>query len=439
MAPKLPPGEHRRLDYENIRLLWGVRSGPSRWTAIVFSAGQRLLGGSGSAAPARAWYRRYAWAQHRRDRGTLSALLAFFKTPARHARDAWRGVHPYGPVVRDTHGVSLWTQRRHMLWLGLRHGFDANTYYSLWLYRPERRRRAGEYLRWQEAALLYRLVGVRDAMDDLLICDDKNRFDRWCCEHGLPTPRTLATFEGGVVSGGGPVTLPDRDLFSKPFDSYGGAGARRWECIAPACWRGHDGREYDLAALTAALHTQSMSGRVLLQECLTNHPAVAHLSSGALCTARIMTIRPPGGQPELLAALFRMATGGASTDNINNAGVGSAVDLATGQLGPGVQWYTPLLVSEVTRHPDTGATIPGARLPLWNEACALALDAHRRLPAIAVVGWDVAFTPEGITLVEANWAPSVDVMQASSGVPFGDTRFMRLLDTHLRRSFATEE
>jgi len=434
----LNPAAYPRLEAHNVRLLDGVRTGPGRWAALRFAVTQRVFGlGLGKEAAVRAWYRRYSWRLDRRELGRAGAALALLKTPPRVVRQAWRAAATHGPAVREAHGVPVRTQFLQLAWLGLRLGFDGDSYYRFWLFRRDRRRRAHRYIQMHEAAFLYRVLVVREAMDDFLITEDKRRFEPWCREHGLPTVPVLAEFaDGCLVAPDPPRPLPARDLFSKPTDQYGGEGARRWRSVGGGRWADGAGGHYDHTALMAALAAQSRGGRVILQECLVNDPALAHLSSGALCTVRILTARPPGGAPEPVCALYRMSVGESSTDNFSVGGIAAPVDLATGRLGPGVRGDPRLLVAPVSRHPDTGAALDGSLLPYWEEAKALALRAHTRLRALACVGWDVALTPAGPVLIEGNFAPGARLAQAPSGVPLGETNYLRYLDAHLRRSFS---
>lgn len=435
--PRSEAAPPARLEAHHLAVLSSVRSGPGRAAALRFAVEQHLFGlGFGRAAGVRAWYRRYDWLHTKRSLGTAGAMRALAKRPARIAREAWRAVAAHGPAVRELHGVSLWSQRLQILWLGLRGGLDGESYYRFWLFRPERRRRAHEYVQQHEAGLVYRILALRGAMEDLAITEDKRLFERWCREQGLPTVPILAELAAGTfVPPGAPVELPGRDLFSKPVDSYGGAGARRWTYTGRGTWRGADGATHDRMALLDVLVAQSRACGVLLQECVENDPRVAHLSSGALCTARLLTIRPPGGRPELLCAVYRMATGGQSTDNLSIAGLAAPVDPATGRLGPAVRSDARAVIAPVATHPDSGKTIAGSVLPHWREATALAVDAHARLPRIACVGWDVALTASGPVLIEANWAPGARLAQAPSGVPLGATNFTRYLEAHLKLAF----
>jgi hypothetical protein len=427
-----------RLEAHNVALLAHVRSGPAWLTRVSFGLEQRLFGlGFGREAAARAWYRRYDWMQTRRQRGVLGVLRALIKRPARIAREAWHAVATHGTAVRDVHGTPLWTQRLQIAWLGLRRGLDPESYYRFWLFRADRRRIAHLFIQQHEAGLLYRVLAVREAMHDFSITEDKRLFAEWCREHSLPTIPVLAEFvDGAMVVPESLLSLPVTDLFSKPIDSYGGEGATRWRYAGHGTWRAPDGAACDRRGLIAALVEQSKERGILLQTCIDNDPSVAHVSSGALCTARIITIRPPAGAPELVSAVYRMATGGQSTDNFSIAGLAAPIDLTTGRLGTAVRSDPRLVIAPVAVHPDTKATIEDTYLPWWSEARALVLTAHAKLPSIACVGWDVALTPTGPVLVEANWAPGARLAQAPSGVPLGETNFMRYLDAHMRATFS---
>jgi hypothetical protein len=429
------PDAYRRLDAHKVRQL-AVRTGPGPLTTLRFAVTQRIIAGTGGAAASlRAWYRRYLFAQERRDLGTARAILAVLKTPARVARTAWRDVRAFGPAARDRYGVSLLTQYRQLAWLALFRGINTDSYYRYQLFRADRRRQAHQFIQSVEIAALYRVLVVREAMDDFVVTEDKGVFERWCREHDLPTPAVLAEFEGGHPLSAGGAALPDRDLFSKLADGYGGAGARRWTMVAPGLWTADDGVVRDRHSLFMALARQSEGGRVILQERVENHPALRGFSSGALCTARILTSRAPDGAPELARAAFRMPVGDSSTDNYSQGGIAAAVD-EHGRLGTAVQAHERLIGVEVLAHPDSGVAFAGFQLPEWSAAAALAIRAHSQLTRIACVGWDVALTIEGPVLIEGNFAPGVKSMQMPFAAPLSATNYLAHIDAHLRRSFA---
>jgi hypothetical protein len=70
-------------------------------------------------------------------------------------------------------------------------------------------------------------------------------------------------------------------------------------------------------------------------------------------------------------------------------------------------------------HPVTGARVKGFRLPDWHRALDLTLRAHRVFYDFPSIGWDVALTPEGPVLVEANYNWNAVTTQQASGRPLG--------------------
>ena len=50
---------------------------------------------------------------------------------------------------------------------------------------------------------------------------------------------------------------------------------------------------------------------------------------------------------------------------------------------------------------------PRTRIPWWTEAVELVCGAALRFPALRTLGWDVAITPDGPRVIEANahWGP----------------------------------
>jgi putative polysaccharide biosynthesis protein len=77
--------------------------------------------------------------------------------------------------------------------------------------------------------------------------------------------------------------------------------------------------------------------------------------------------------------------------------LGRAVGLAPEGMG----------LTEVEIHPKTGVAFAGFRLPFWPQACGLVEEAASRLVPLQTLGWDVAFTPTGPVIIEANsaWGP----------------------------------
>jgi hypothetical protein len=420
------------------------RPGPRNRTALRLW--RRLLSaGSGEVAELRGWERVINWHNPQLPPYQRYSVRRFVKLPARAAREAVADVRRFGDEVTAEGGVSRARQLWQLWWLKVRHGLGPQAYLDFRLYRPDRWRRAGEYVALPEFARVMRHLIAHAPDTDAWMLRDKRRFDAWCREHDFPTVSTLVEWQDGEVvdsslAGG---VLPQRDLFSKPADSTGGYGTSRWLYDGRGGYVGADGRARrpdelyaELAQLSQTLPRRygRMSRRILLQRHLYNHPSLAPFTRGALSTVRIVTYRFPDAAPQLLFGACRMPIGDAPADNFHYGGVVAPVDPTGALLGPAIRRRGAVIV-DVERHPDTGAEIAGFRLPFWDEAVALVLRAHGTLRRVTVVGWDVALTEDGPLLVEGNMISDPDIAQAPTGVPLGATPLVRCLNAHLRACF----
>jgi len=417
-----------------------ARRPPSRLWHLLLSAG------TGDVAQFRGWDRLIVWRSHATAAERRHAVKRFLKLPARAAKLAYADVKAFGREVEKRSGVSRGRQFSQLWWLRARHGMDTQPYLDYRLYRPDRWPRAADYVAGKEFFRVIRyLIAEHGSSSDAPVLHDKRDFDGWCREHGFPSVSTLMEWhEGEVVhsnlAGG---NLPAGDLFSKPADATGGHGTSRWLYDGRGGYVGADGRARQPAELMEELAELSrtlpgrygrLSRRILLQPHLHNHHALRPLTSGALSTIRVVTYRFPRGEPQLLFAAYRLPVGNAPADNFHYGGIVAPVDLATGRLGPPIRREGRVVV-DVERHPDTGAVIAGHQLPHWDETVRLVLRAHATLRRVVTVGWDVAPCEDGPVLVEGNLASDPDIAQAPSGVPLGDTPFVRCINAHVREHF----
>ncbi|HEU4630919.1 MAG TPA: sugar-transfer associated ATP-grasp domain-containing protein [Gemmatimonadaceae bacterium] len=400
------------------------------------------------AARLRGWARVLEW-READTAGRLRLVKRAVWTPVRAWKEAREEVARSGADVEAVTGLSPRTQHRQLCWLGARHALVTGSYLDYQLFRPERRRRAAEYLQEAEffrvAHWLQRAVPNRDGYPIL----DKPAFEQWCRRHGLAVVPTLLEYHNGelVTSmlGDAPAAaLPRCDLFSKPSDGTGGHGTARWRYVGerdgePA-WMGGDGALRSADALLGEIARVSRtlphkygiaSNRILVQPCLRNHRDLLPLTPGGLCTVRVLTYRHPGGEPRVALASYKMPVGDAPADNFCYGGIIAPVDLATGRLGEAIRRRGAVPVP-IERHPDTGTVIAGHQLPLWSETLTLArraLEAGFERPTI---GWDIAITDDGPVLVEGNTKSNPDVAQAPSGVPLSATPFPAAIDAYMR-------
>jgi hypothetical protein len=258
-------------------------------------------------------------------------------------------------------------------------------------------------------------------------------FYRYAEALGLRTPRLL-----GVIDAGGPgwshtgrviadaaafaafvaEDLPD-EFVLKPSGGYHGRGVR--------VLRREGGRLVDTAGiatspagLLAGLRADPEFSVFVVQERLHNHPALlALVDVPTLQTLRIVTLVDRAGGCEAVYAVLKLAFAGGDADNFQSGRSGNGlvdVSLEDGRLG---MLRLPRADGcGFERRPDvpgTGARVEGVRLPDVPEARDLACEATLRLWPARTLGWDVALTPSGPVLAEANmfWWPRSSPDQAA--------------------------
>jgi len=344
-----------------------------------------------------------------------------------------------GGIVAKRFGRSKLAQFGDQLRLAVTSGLLPPWYYIFELFRLDARKGAYCYLtRGQTKRGIYPILAkARGSVSPL---GDKEAFARFCADHQVSALPVLLSVHDGEVRGRLPADLPETDLFVKPVCGRGGKGAERWDFIRRGVYRRDTGQHLSAAQFMTRLGALSRWQPVLVQERAQNHPALRDLSNGALNTLRIISCLDEDDQPEIIAAVLRMAVGkNVTVDNVHAGGLGAAVDLDRGRLMRATDIGTDVRLGWIDRHPDTGAQITGRTLPMWDEVCDLVRQAHRAFHDRVVVGWDVAIMSDWPRLVEGNSGPDIDLVQRPLRTPFGDARLGELLAHHLKRinSFST--
>ena len=101
------------------------------------------------------------------------------------------------------------------------------------------------------------------------------------------------------------------------------------------------------------------------------------------------------------------------------------VDLDSGRVTRVVS-KTPgrIGVEAVTHHPDTGQSL-FITLPGWHEAIRVVTEAARLFEGLGSLGWDVALTPDGPRIIEANQEWEIfPIGPYRKPAPLGDWEFL---------------
>lgn len=292
----------------------------------------------------------------------------------------------------------LWTKHR-------------NIPYHYFLHRLYNRSARPDFIDYLPAKLFQHYRRTFNPPSHIHMLNDKRETVRVLAGTGVRCVETLfsVSAEGNVLKGDGSSADAESAacalrnqgglLFVKPIDSRGGYGASRLEA----------------ARIDASL-LGSMRN-VIIQPVLRNHPVIAALFPGTLNTVRVCTFLEDG-HCTIIAALLKIGQGTAVVDNWSQGAIAIRIDPASGALDE--TGITKPLFGRRTHaaHPNTGIRFASVILPWWRETLVLAERAAQGLLPHATLGLDVAITPDGPVLVEANGAGNVFQMQEVCG-PLG--------------------
>ncbi|SMP73723.1 Sugar-transfer associated ATP-grasp [Desulfonatronum zhilinae] len=241
--------------------------------------------------------------------------------------------------------------------------------------------------------------------DYICLLQDKLLFERYFSAAGIQTVQSIGEMGPGLncdfgPSGQGAVLdffsqHPDYTcLFCKPRFGIKGKGAFKFEARHGKYYVNNKKAEMnELMKL--------VDSPFLCQPFITQHEDIDRLHPQSINTLRVITFRH-GDNVNVFLTYLRIGGGGSMTDNNENARAVVGVNQDTGQLNDVGLWVTGDSISEIFAHKTSNVIFSGCYIPFFSDALDLARKAHEWTPGLYSVGWDVAFTPDGVVLVEGN-------------------------------------
>jgi hypothetical protein len=257
---------------------------------------------------------------------------------------------------------------------------------------------------------------------------------------GFPVARTLGACNlkrdlPGIAAIDGKTALEafltvqaNQPLFGKPTGLSQSLGSMAIDRFDAGSGTVHlaGGKTMSVAELWDLIETNFADG-YLFQERLSAHPDVAKVCGDKIATVRLLTVEQDG-EPEILATAWKIPAGGNVADNFWRPGnMLASVDAENGKIVEAIQGLG-INRKTVFAHPDSNEAIAGLQLPDWEAAKSLVLSASRLLHDTWMIGWDVAFTPDGPVIVEANETPDLLLMQYVPGEGILTPRFKSFMD-----------
>ncbi len=254
---------------------------------------------------------------------------------------------------------------------------------------------------------------------------DKSIFYRYCMAVGVPIPKLYALFFGRAAGwsfdGSHLASREDwwnfftrqvpNEFVVKPSHGAYGKGLNIFSKSGQG-FRDAFGRSYSLEELYGVLRAGPSKGGTIIQERLKNHPDLVRFSGTEfLQTVRIITLLRGADSCHILHAHFKPIVGQHIVDTYLDGLLGNVeatVNVEDGRLGCANQITdTGEGIRQVPTHPKTGAVFEGFQLPDWDRASDLARQTALKFWPLRTIGWDIALTPSGPSVIEANvwWDP----------------------------------
>ena len=145
------------------------------------------------------------------------------------------------------------------------------------------------------------------------------------------------------------------------------------------------------------------AGQILIEQVADQHDDINAIYPLSVNTLRIVTLKN-----KVATALFRIGNSGNVVDNFNHGGMVTRIDVEDGI----VKWPAIDKDTNVYKvHPYTGYELIGTKIPMWEEAKAMCVEASKMVPEVGYIAWDVCVGKEKPCLIEGNDYPGYDLYQ----------------------------
>lgn len=161
--------------------------------------------------------------------------------------------------------------------------------------------------------------------------------------------------------------------------------------------------------LDQALECIRSGGNGIVEEYITQNQILSELYPKAVNVIRFYSVCSPKGS-FLFAPVLTVAHQSEISNGCQDA-LTSMVDIRTGEVLTRAVDQNEMV--EYETHPVTGKAFQGIKIPFWEETIGMMRRVVPVACKISNIGWDVAITPNGPILVEANTIPGFTTAQYS--------------------------
>lgn len=247
--------------------------------------------------------------------------------------------------------------------------------------------------------------------DNSCILRDKKLFSDLLSIWGFKSPKVIGEIHDGKEDNPAlnHVVSTNGDYFFKPLDGQCGKGVFKVSVSDDSCVV--NGEDVGKDRLKNAVLEQIQKDTYLVQERVVQHPSLNMIYDKSINTVRLVTVYDKKKDVVVpFSAVLRVGANGNVVDNWAAGGLAIGIDLENGILNE-YGLYKHGNGTKSPKHPDTGKAFKGFEIPYWKESLETAADLHRHLLPMAIIGWDIAITPDGPLFIEGNDNMEISINQ----------------------------
>ena len=203
-------------------------------------------------------------------------------------------------------------------------------------------------------------------------------------------------------------------LFFRPPSEYGGKGVFKLT---------RTGLKNELDVRFDSL----INGYYVHTKIIEQHKEINKIHDKSVNTLRIISLITSENHPEIISVFMRFGVGDSVIDNASSGGFFVGVNIDEGTLKDTGHYLSQYGGAKIKKHPDSGFIFEGFKVPYFKEACEEVLKGIMVIPN-RFIGWDVAITPNGPIIVEANSNPHLQISNIVNGGLLKNPHIKKLLE-----------
>lgn len=269
---------------------------------------------------------------------------------------------------------------------------------------------AGNINMYVNDSVLSRILKLMTTQDNWFLLDNKIKFSEIMRELPIGTPLYLGKIEKGFLydNKGNSFAIKNKKDLLPVFDKL----IQNHNTVFIKSAERFGGKGVFMHNKTSAFNPDKIDLQedYLIEKGLIQHDALNKINPYCVNTLRVISLNR-NGEIKIPSCLLRMGVNESYKDNASSGGIFVNYDIEKNKLGEVATKFLNKGGASFYSHPGSNFIFKDQSLPYPNEVISIVTKATKMFPDRYIIGWDVAYTPEGPVIIEGNTAPCPAGMQ----------------------------